>query len=524
MPFYLGNCINFMRLKMTKIPRIKINPNSDKSCIDTLDLRENDKFPKFLKSIEFNPFRNIRELKVEFKHPISVVSGINRSGKSTILMAIACSHYNFQKRNPQNGNLERHTWNSLMRFTSNDIQNEDWTYYITYKIGDKPPERKRGQRKATTKKWNGVGKKETQFKDRDVVFIDLDRTLPARNFSKTILSKITGQTQGVSNNASIVVAYLSYILEETFTLEKLASYQDKDIFSYSNSNNYSSYNAATGEEVLIKMLIDVVEASKGALILIDEIEIGLHPKIQRRLIDVLYHIACNDNKQFILTSHSPTILSSLPNASRIFIEKDYRGNYSAIQDISVNAALSKMDSVSYPLFDLYCEDDIAEKIIRKVLDYIKQTKHISNITDLVNIIISGSDDKTYGNFIVHKETYPKKKIKTGYACILDGDMKGKTKYPEQEELHFLYSDKSPEYFLVEKYLQNNENSSLRYHLENSNNHCLFSKMVDLGQGTSKDEAFDLCWKEFENSEEGQLYIEELSNFICGMMEKFSKEL
>lgn len=503
--------------------RTSINPNSDRNYIDNLDLGNEHNFPKFLKSIEFNPFRHIRELKVEFKHPISVVSGINRSGKSTILMAIACSHQNFQKRNLQNGKLERHTWSSLIRFTNKDIQTNDWVYSIAYKMGNKQV-LKSGKRKVTTKKWSGIGKKERQFKDRDVVFIDLDRTLPARNFSKTILSKMTGQTQDVSSNASNVVEYLSYILEGSFTLSKLASYQDKDIFSYSNSNNYSSYNAATGEEVLIKILIDVVEASRGALILVDEIEIGLHPKIQRRLIDVLYHIACNDNKQFILTSHSPTILSSLPNASRIFIEKDYRGNYSAIQDISVNAALSKMDSASYPLFDLYCEDDIAEKIIKKVLDYIKNTKHISNITDLVNIIISGSADKTYRNFVVHKETYPKKKIKTGYACILDGDTRGKSEYPEQEELHFLYSDKSPEYFLVEKYLQANENETLKYHLENSDNHCLFSKMIELGQGTSKDEAFDLCWEVFKNSDEGIVYIEELSDFICRMMGKFSKEL
>src|SRR5690606_38352837 len=124
------------------------------------------------------PFRHISSLTVNFNHPISVISGTNRSGKSTILMAIACSHFNFIKRNSQNGNLERHTWSSLMQITNKDLQSQDWTYFITYKTGKKI-ETKRGQRKYTTKKWNGIGKKESQFKFRDVVFIDLDRILPA---------------------------------------------------------------------------------------------------------------------------------------------------------------------------------------------------------------------------------------------------------------------------------------------------------------------------------------------------------
>src|SRR5690606_16607495 len=100
--------------------RKKINPNRDRDFVNALDLTKEKVYPKFLKVIEFEPFRHIKSLKVNFNHPISVISGTNRSGKSTILMSIACSHFNFIKRNSQNGNLERHTWSSLMQFTSKD--------------------------------------------------------------------------------------------------------------------------------------------------------------------------------------------------------------------------------------------------------------------------------------------------------------------------------------------------------------------------------------------------------------------
>jgi len=505
------------------MPRKKINPNRDKNSIDNLDLTVENNFPKFLKSIKLEPFRHIPSLTVNFNHPISVISGTNRSGKSTILMAIACSHFNFIKRNPQNGNLDRHTWSSLMQITNKDIPSEDWTYYITYKTGNKI-ETKRGQRKHTTKKWNGIGKKESQFKFRDVVFIDLDLILPARNFSKVIFNKTKSVNEHTIslNNSEIIEEYLSYILEESFELNKLATYQDKDIFKYKNSNQYSSYNAATGEEVLTKIIIDVVEANKNSLILIDEIEIGLHPKVQRRLIEVLYNISWNDNKQFILSSHSQTILSSLPDISRIFIEKDYSNNFKSIQNISVNAALSKMDSVSYPLIDLYCEDDIAEKIIKKILSSLQTNSNLTNLSDLINIIISGSADKTYNYFTVHKETYQYKKIKTGFACILDGDMK--TRFSSEESLFYLYSDKSPELFLAEKYQEVNPNGTLEYHINNSDNHCLFDKMNELGIGSSKDEAFNLCWDVFKDSTEGIEHINELENFVKQMLQKYSPEL
>src|SRR5690606_41883541 len=114
--------------------RKKINPNRDRDFVNALDLTKEKVYPKFLKVIEFEPFRHIKSLKVNFTHPISVFSGTNRSGKFTILMSIACSHFNFIKRNSQNGNLERHTCMSLMHFTSKDIHKEVRTYHITYKI------------------------------------------------------------------------------------------------------------------------------------------------------------------------------------------------------------------------------------------------------------------------------------------------------------------------------------------------------------------------------------------------------
>jgi predicted ATPase len=508
---------------MTKI--IEINPNADKDFIDEVDLNSKH-FPQFLQKIELSPFRHIPNLALNFIHPISVIAGTNRSGKSTILMALACSHYNFKRRNVDNGLFARKTWSEIMQFTSQDRQREDWTYYITYRIGDKI-DKKKGQRKAVTRKWNGIGKAESQFKNREVFFLDLDRISPARSFSKVIFrkSKKASITNISQSNIKRIEQCLSYVLEETFALNKIASHQDKDIFKYSNSNEYSSYNAATGEEALIKIIIDIVEAEKKSLILIDEIEAGLHPKIQRRLIEVLYSIAKHDKKQFILTSHSPSILSSLPEKARIFIEKN-NNSFRAIPNISVSAALSKMDSKSYPLVDLYCEDNVAKKIILKAISSIQSSRQ--NFHNLINIIVSGSADKTYRHFKSHQETYPKKEVRSGFACILDGDCRIKKcnspSYPPEECLHFLYSDFNPEKFLLIEYLKKNPNTRLDYHLNNSDNHCLLDKMIENSMATTRDEAFEILWDCFVKTNDGASYFEELKLFIIKMAKKYSPDL
>jgi len=112
-----------------------INPNSSKTKVDSAKISEAKVYPLFTKKLELKPFRHSKDIAIDFRNPITAICGTNRSGKSTMLMALACSHLNFQKRNPKNGILERQTWSSLMKFILHDKQIEDWTYYITNKVG-----------------------------------------------------------------------------------------------------------------------------------------------------------------------------------------------------------------------------------------------------------------------------------------------------------------------------------------------------------------------------------------------------
>lgn len=508
-----------------------INVNSNWDFFRDIDITKEKVYPVFLKDLKFEPFRHIPKLEIKFQNPISVIAGTNRSGKSTVLMALACSHTDFQKRNPKNGNLERNTWSSLMKFTQHDTQTVDWNYFITYKTGKKT-QTKSGTRKQLTKKWSGIGKKESQFKMREVIFIDLDRVVPARFYNDKIysLSKSGALSAISTSKVAEIESHMSFILEEKFEIKKIAQHLDKDVFKYENTNNYSSFNAATGEEVLTRIIIDIVEAPINSLLLIDEIEMGLHPKIQRRVMDVIREISRNENKQFIITTHSSTILDAVSDSSRIFIEKNHRNEYKGIQNISVNAALTKMDAKSYPLFDLFCEDKEAKWIINKAISAIENEDNIKEFSNLINIIISGSSSKTYTHFISSSETYSDKKIKSGFACILDGDMKsmktskGDTSFPPHENLHFLYSNECPEKFLTREFLSKNSNVNIEYYLDNENPHYLFQAIINNSTLNSIQEVFEECWRIFLESEKGKLYFKSIKKFLLDMARKYSPEL
>jgi len=506
-----------------------INPNEDRSAIARVDLTNPCIFPLFFSEVNFEKFRHINNLTVKFQSPISVITGTNRTGKTTILHTIACSHYNFSRRNIANGEMERVTWGKFMKFTSADAQDEDWTYHVKFKEGANNQDR-RGQRKAITNKWNGVAKKESQIGNdvngRKVYLIDLERIIPARCLPNSTYLKAKNHVA----NALLEIKkdYLSYILEEEYEVGSIIKVGDKEIFKYNNQHTYSSYNTASGEDVLTRIISDIVDAEDKSLILIEEIEIGLHPKVQRRLIDVLYHEANKHQKQFIITTHSSSILSAVEPISRIFIQ-NINGEFRTITEISLNAALCKMDAKVYPLLNLFVEDSLSVKIANQILNHIINNLHIPGFNSLVNIIEVGDADKTYSYYTAHKETYQKKKIQCGAACILDGDQRnkccrGRLKYPAEDGLFFIYSNDAPEKFLLRSYLDTSPNPRMTYHLQHSHCHILFGKMVEEHLCLNEDEAFNLCWNTFALTNDGQQFITEYANFLIGRCRHYSPDL
>lgn len=514
------------------------NLNNDKKKLlkyDPVTFNNADNsFPHFVNKIKIKEFRHIKGLEIEFDHPITILSGTNKIGKTSLLLLIACSHYNFLRvdSTKPTSTIRRHTWKDVLQFTNYETSTRDYEYELSWRVGSDPRTGK-SRRLHTSKSWSGVGKasrdpkrKNAQIRDRDVRFIDLERILPARNVSNSLLRKILSAPQvRVRPELEEAFQYI-FSLPDVVEIYEIGSHINKKAFLLKNGiEDYSSYNAASGEESVLNILQDIIESPKNSLILIDEIEAGFHPYIQRKIADIISYFSWRDKKQFIITTHSPTLISAFNSKSRKFIEPKQNGETKCISGISMNAAFSKMDSKAYPLIHLYCEDDIAKFILKQLLINLNTT--YSYFDRLINIIESGPANMVKNDYERHKKNFDQMRLKIGYACVFDGDYKNVPDYAQyhnnpNENSFFLYPFTAPEKFLVKSYLDEKPNPVIQSALSISDHHTLFLEMVNEGLASDEKSSLLKCWSTFEKTAEFRKLESTFNEFILRITTHFTK--
>lgn len=487
-------------------------------------------YTNFTNNIEVVRFRHLSGVKIDFSHPVTIISGTNKVGKTSLLLLLACSHEKFLRLDSSKPEptLREHIWKDVMAFTKYETETNDYIYRLQWRVGKKKNSGE-GKRLATSQAWSGLGKKakdrtNAKIKNREVRLIDLDRLLPARSFSASLLRK-TANTASVKLHDDVAKAFC-YILDipwgQAFSILEVSGHVNKRCYVISDgAGAYSSYNSASGEESLIGILREVIESPPSSLILIDEIEAGLHPSVQRKLAKVISLISWEHKKQFIITTHSPTIIDSFPVRSRRFLEVVV-GKYHVLNGISPQAAMSKMDAIGHPLVMLYLEDDLAKFLVDKVL--IDLSRIYSSFRGLIDICMSGPASDVKIDYARHKFRFGKVKSGLGFCAIFDGDMKGKVQFADiaaDENVMFMFPQDAPEKFLVEAFLESNPNPQLSAFLAADNHHAAFGKMVDLNLASDKSDARNQCFEAFKNTPEYETFFAELSEFLRGVVQRFS---
>lgn len=492
-------------------------------------------FRQYVRSMRVNSFRHIENFEISFDHPITIISGTNKVGKTSILLLLACSFEKFMKADSTspNGEIREHAWKDVLYFTGHETATNDYSYELQWRLGGDVRSGE-GKRLASSKAWSGLAKKSSdtsrtnaKIRDREVRLVDLERLLPGRSFTNALMRKVVnGDGERLSEE---VEQAFSYIFDCPPTeIREVGRHINKSCFlirpTGDFSDSYSSFNAASGEEAIIYLLKDLIESPRDSLILIDEIEAGFHPAIQRKIADLIQYISWRDKKQFVITSHSPTMLSAFSPKSRKFIEL-VDGRYRTINKISLQAASSKMDSIGYPLVRCYCEDDLAKFLIKKILQ--KISNQFPNSHRLLNIVTSGPIDQVKNDYQRHKRNFIQYDSKVGYCAVFDGDHKDHPNFSNyfsnpSEKTLFIYPYDAPEKFLVRAYLLQNPNSQLRASLDYSDHHSLFQQMVNLGLAVTDADALSLCYSAFEQTSEYTKHYDELSRFIKEVLTHFSE--
>ena len=391
-------------------------------------------YEKYLKKVNLIKCRAFKEESIEFEFPVTALIGPNGGGKTTILGACALLYDSIAPR---------------QFFTRNkqlDEEMKNWS--ITYEAID------RQKSKMDVIRRTASFSKEKWYRDamkRNVLFFGVSRTLPA--VERRDLSKFTNKNvvfaqdeiqvlgeeaaKHISKVLGKEVSAYAVVQSDKFGNISLLTGETKD------GKRYSEFHFGAGESSIIKMVLGIEKADSQSLVLIEEIENGLHPLATARLIDYLLDVALRKNIQVIFTTHSEYALAPLP-ANAVWAAVDG----TAIQGkLDIKSLRSLTGEVNSELI-IYVEDEFAKKWVEAIVRVDDQI-----IPGTIEVYAMGGDGAAVKANKYHNLD-PSSQVKS--ICIIDGDSRQKDNMKEKV---FRLPGESPELYVFDQIIDKLEECS-----------------------------------------------------------------
>jgi predicted ATPase len=323
--------------------------------------------------LDIGELRGLTSFEITIDFPIFALAGKNGVGKSTIL-ALACCAYH----NESNGyhlpkrNTPYYTFSDFFIQHPSELSPQGIRIYygIAYDKWKKSKSLPEGigigwqeRIKKQRGKWNNYDKRAS----RNVVFLGIDRIVPhaergpSRSYSRAF--KQTAR-RGWEDEVKKTVG--------TILDKKYDDFRYFEHLKYSlpvvtvGKTVYSGFNMGAGENALFEIFSILHDCGKGALLVIDEIELGLHAEAQRKFMNELKRTCLKLNAQVICTTHSREIFEQLPDDARYFVE-NINGKTKILNGISSDYAFSKLSGIGGGELSVFVEDDVAKSLLTAAL-------------------------------------------------------------------------------------------------------------------------------------------------------------
>ena len=331
----------------------------------------------FVDEVRLRNLRGIRNLRVAFDYPVSVIAGPNGCGKSTVLFACAVAYA------PAGRSARAYTPAALFPGFSDGgdggfVDAAGGTALEFYYLAA-GARYSMVWRKGRSWSRSFMGRKDVRQPERALYLRTLaNLTNPSEVRGLLQLGRGTFEAQEVTPD---LLLFARRILPQKYRGVLLLRARNRDLLfaglDHHDAVRYSEFHMSAGERAILRMSKDV-SSLKRALILIDEIEAGLHPWTQQQLMLELQRIALRNDLQVVVTTHSPVVLDSVPPEGRIFLERD-----AATLDVTRTPAWrdifqKALYGQSTDRLSILCEDEVAEGVILGVLDvlnYRNGTRH-----------------------------------------------------------------------------------------------------------------------------------------------------
>ncbi|AJE56653.1 ATP-binding protein [Escherichia coli] len=358
-------------------------------------VRQNN-YGKYLLKAKIGRIRGFSGEDITFEFPVTALVGPNGSGKSSVLGVAGCAYKEIKPS---------------VFFPKSAIGDESMAgWKVEYDIIDKvinPRQTVRRTSSFRSAKWA-----RDEVLSRDVYFFGIERTVPAGE--KTKYKKLTRSsyqhTGSLSTLSANVAKQIEHILGKDVSAFNVTDigHDEKFFVGNNNGSRYSEFHFGAGESSIIRMVSEIENASDNSLVLIEEIENGLHPVATRRMVEYLIDVASRKSIQAVFTTHSDYALMPLPQEA-IWACIDGRLRKGRLTVESLRAISGRVDKK----LAIFVEDEFAKCWVDTIL-----RERLGSDYDQLEVHAVAGD----GNAVsIHKSHKANPSIKFKSLCIIDGD-------------------------------------------------------------------------------------------------------
>jgi AAA15 family ATPase/GTPase len=278
---------------------VKLSPNDVQQEIERV---RSNKYNQFIKKVRLKNVRGFADEFVDFKTPVTALVGTNGGGKSTILGSAALAYKGIKPGQffPKAfvGDESMAEWSIELELVDKDLS-KDKTVTKTAKF--------------TQSKW-----RRDEFPSRHVEYIEIQRTVPAgemTKFKRFLAGKVAEFE--IKELGANTIKYATAVLDKNIENYRIVSNKENPAIrmytgSTSDKIGYSQFHFGAGEGSVIETIDRIESAPNNALILIEEVENGLHPVAVRLFVQYLQDAAKRKKLQVIFTTHSQEAVNELP--------------------------------------------------------------------------------------------------------------------------------------------------------------------------------------------------------------------
>lgn len=309
--------------------------------------------------------RGIRDLSVELGYPVTFFSGQNGCGKSTLLSLATLAFHGYPGHIPSGS--RRRTGIGTKEFGY-------YTFQDFFHRGPGDPDVSGVQicwgfssgAEVSISKQSNKWMRYERRPARPVEFLGLSRAVPAielptlrHHFGLATRPAIAPLTEEARKQ-------LGRVLGREYPSAAVLNGSRHAIRRSGREGGYTSFNMGTGEDSLIGLLARLEAVPQGTLVVIEELEAGLHPAAQQRVAQALVEIAWSRKLQIIGSTHSHHVLDQLPRQARILVVREGVA-HRIVKSPSTKFALSEMAESSECELLILCEDEFAAGLIHHML-------------------------------------------------------------------------------------------------------------------------------------------------------------